>query len=60
MPEYIVPIRIVEHGREVRVEAETRAEARSKARRQYWLECSDVNYTEVFIVGAVQELKDGE
>jgi hypothetical protein len=57
MKQWVVPVRIVEHGVEVTVEAETRAEARKKAQQAVWIECSDPDRHTVTVTGKAVEIE---
>jgi hypothetical protein len=55
MKQWIVPVRIVEHGRTVRVEADSKAEAAKLARQADWIECTDADRSDVFVAGPIEE-----
>jgi len=55
MAEWFVPIRIVEIGRVVRIEATTKSQARAKARTADWIECSEADQHIVTISGKVEK-----
>jgi hypothetical protein len=58
---WLVPVKIVEHGRKVLVEASTKAEALRLVRKRLWLECYDATYYDVTIAGPVKrDTEDGE
>lgn len=55
---WLVPIRVVEHGRTVIVEADSPSEARLKARAADWESCDDASHYDVTVVGVVTRIKD--
>jgi len=60
MPIFEVPVTIVEYGRVVTVEAESRQEACRKARAADWIECSDVSSSVVKVAGSVVRVEGGK
>jgi len=51
---WLVPVRIVEYGRVVLVEAETASEARKKARKGEWLDGGDAAYFDITSQGKIE------
>lgn len=55
MPFWTIPVRVVEHGRFVRIEANSKADALKMFRRQEWIDMSDHGTCDVFKTGACKE-----
>lgn len=51
-----IPMRIIEYGRFVIIEADTRTEAIAKLRRRDWIECTDPDRCEVVKTGSCVRL----
>lgn len=57
MARWVIPVTIVEYGREAVVEAETKTEALKIFRERGWGEMTEATRFKVSKVGAVKELK---
>lgn len=55
MNRWLVPVKVVEYGRLVLVEAETAAEAKAKARMADWVDGGDAASYKITVTGKVEK-----